>query len=108
MPNVTVARHPDRPLPMRQRFALTVSALSAVWMLCVLVSGGIDTSIAGVRIKANEWLDPAVILGVSLLVFARQRQRMHGTARPLRDLATAAVRGWRTPAGLLLAAILAI
>jgi hypothetical protein len=91
-----------------QRVLLALAALSAAWALIVVISGGIDTSILGVRVRANEWSDPAVVALIAYGVFLwRRRAAMPGAAR-VADRLAASMRALREPGNLVLAAILAV
>jgi hypothetical protein len=96
-------------VPAAQRTALIVGALSVVWLLVVMTVGGIDTTVLGVRVRADRWSDPAIVAVVSLVLFVRLRGRMRSNAVPaLRPALVAAWRRWRTPDGLLLTALLVV
>ncbi len=98
-----------RHLPARQQFTLAIAALSVLWTLFVLIFGGIDTSVLGVRVRSHDWSRPAIVAVVSLLVFVRLRRGSYTRAvRSSRAIAAAAVRWLRAPDNLLLIAILLV
>lgn len=98
-----------RQLPSRQQFTLAIAALSVLWTLFVLIFGGIDTSVLGVRVRSRDWSRPAIVAVVSLLVFVRLRRGSYTRAvRFSRAIAAAAVRWLRAPDNLLLIAILVV
>jgi 4-amino-4-deoxy-L-arabinose transferase-like glycosyltransferase len=98
-----------RRLPPRQQFALAIAALSVLWTLVVLILGGIDISVLGVRVRSHDWSEPAIVAVVSLLVFVRLRRGSYTRAvRSSRAIAAAAVRWLRAPDSQLLIAILAV
>ncbi|HEX2456160.1 MAG TPA: glycosyltransferase family 39 protein [Vicinamibacterales bacterium] len=98
-----------RRLPARQRLALAIGLLSAFWTLWLLIFGGIETSIFGVRVRSHDLSRPAFLAVASLWIFARMQRRTLGMPiRRLRDIAAAAFRRWRTTDGLLLTAILGV
>ncbi len=71
----------------------------------MLLSGGLDTSLLGLRIRANEWFDPALISALALLVFVRRRRNRRVDRSIPRPALTSVLR---EPANILLAAILLI
>jgi 4-amino-4-deoxy-L-arabinose transferase-like glycosyltransferase len=98
-----------RHLPARRQFTLAIAALSILWMLFVLILGGFDTSVLGVRVRSHDWSDPAIVAVVSLLVFFRLRPGSYTRAfRSGRASAEAAARWLRAPERLLLIAILVV
>lgn len=101
--------HSFRQLPARQQFALAIAALSILWTLVVLVLGGIDISVLGMRVRSTNWSDPATVGIISLLILAWARRRSStpspGSGRAIR---ANAVRWCRTPDNLLLMVILVV
>lgn len=72
-------------------------------MLFLLIAGGINTSIFGLRIRSNDWSDPALAAIASLLALAWMRRSTE------RASVGARVTGWlRRPDNLVIAAILAV
>ncbi len=95
-----------RKLPPPQRFALAIGLLSLLWALVVLLLGGIDTSILGLRVRSSNWSDPAFVSVVSLLVFEGLRRRARKPAAQSGSILVATGRWLRAPDNLLLVAIL--
>jgi 4-amino-4-deoxy-L-arabinose transferase-like glycosyltransferase len=94
---------------MAARLTLAIAALSLLWTLVVLISGGFDTSVLGVRVRSHDWSRSAIIAVVSLLVFVRLRRGSYTRAvRSSRAIAAAAVRRLRAPDSLLLISILVV
>ena len=97
-----------RKLPPPQRFALAIGLLSLLWALVVLLLGGIDTSILGLRVRSSNWSDPAFVSVVSLLVFEGLRRRARKPAAQSGSILVATGRWLRVPENLLLVAILVV
>ena len=95
-----------RKLPPPQRFALAIGLLSLLWALVVLLLGGIDTSILGLRVRSSNWSDPAFVSAFSLLVFEGLRRRARKPAAQSGSILVATGRWLRAPDNLLLVAIL--
>lgn len=96
-----------RHLPRGQQLTLAITGLSALWTLFLLLFGGIDVSLLGVRLRSHDWSDPALVAVVTALVFFQLRRRSNtASARSSRAIATAIGRWLRTPDNLLLMAIL--
>ena len=96
-------------LSVPARIALAIGVLSALWALWLILFGGVDKSILGLRFRSSNWTRPARLAAASLLVFAWLRPR----AIPSRihrgsEILATAFRRWRTPDALLLTAILAV
>jgi 4-amino-4-deoxy-L-arabinose transferase-like glycosyltransferase len=75
----------------------------------VLWSGGIDTVILGVRFRATQASDGAIVAGAALLflVWDRRRDRAAATG-PARDRIAARFRRLTTPDGMFLTVLLAV
>ena len=103
-------RHPPvRRLSVPARIALAIGVLSALWALWLILFGGVDKSILGLRFRSSNWTRPARLAAASLLVFAWLRPRaIPNRIRRGREILAAAFRRWRTPDGLLLTAILGV
>ena len=97
-----------RHLPSAQQITLAILVLSALWTLFLLLYGGIDFVVLGIRVRSHDWSDSAVVAAVSLLVFAWLRRRSRTPVRSDRAIAAAVGRWWRTPDNLLLVAMLLI
>jgi hypothetical protein len=98
-----------RQLPAAQRLSLAVGTLSGVWALSLLIFGGIDISVLGIRIRSNDYSRPAIVAVLSLSIFAWLRpQALVGLLRRLGGIAAAAFNRWRTPDALLMTAILGV
>jgi dolichyl-phosphate-mannose-protein mannosyltransferase len=97
-----------RKLPPPQRFALAIGLLSLLWALVVLLLGGIDTSILGLRVRSSNWSDPAFVSAFSLLVFEGLRRRARKPAAQSGSILVATGRWLRVPENLLLVAILVV
>ena len=69
------AIHRFRRLSVPARISLTIGVLSALWTLWVILFGGVDESILGLRFRSTNWTRPAVLAAASLLVFAWLRPR---------------------------------
>ncbi len=81
----------SRPL----QITLAIAVLSGLWALIILIVGGVNLSILGLRVRSTSGSDPAIVSIIAFAVFAWLR-------RP----AVPRQRWWRTSAGWLLAAIL--
>ncbi len=80
-----------------------------MWAALVLLSGGIDTVIFGVRLRANQASDGAIVAGASLLFLIWDRRRVRARAvRPTRDTMAARLRRLTTPDAMFLAVLLAV
>ena len=97
-----------RKLPPPQRFALAIGLLSLLLALVVLLLGGIDTSILGLRVRSSNWSDPAFVSAFSLLVFEGLRRRARKPAAQSGSILVATGRWLRVPENLLLVAILVV
>jgi 4-amino-4-deoxy-L-arabinose transferase-like glycosyltransferase len=101
--------HSFRQLPARQQFTLGIAALSILWTLVVLILGGIDMSVLGLRVRSSNWSDPATVAVASLLIFEWLRRKSHAPpGRSGHAITAAAVGRLRAPDSLLLMAILAV
>jgi dolichyl-phosphate-mannose-protein mannosyltransferase len=59
----------------QQKWALAIGAVSATWAIFVLVFGGINVSILGLRIKSTDAFNPSVVALIAFLIFAYLRRR---------------------------------
>jgi 4-amino-4-deoxy-L-arabinose transferase-like glycosyltransferase len=76
-------------------------------MLAVLLSGGLDTVVLGVRVRANQPSDAVIIAAGSLLFFFWQRYRAPDAARrPIRQRLAAAFARLKSADTALLATVL--
>lgn len=73
------------------RIAAAVAALVTIWILVILLTGGVSTTILGVRIISRDWRRPAVLAAAALAAAAWFRGGID--LRPL----FARVRGWWLP-----------
>jgi hypothetical protein len=92
-------------LPSRlQRLALIAAGLSAAWMIVIVLWGGVEFRLLGVRVRSHDWRDAATLTLVSLLALAWPKRAAIGEWCRARAAATI---GWlATPENLLLIAIL--
>ena len=95
----------DRRPSRLQKLTLIAAALGGVWTIFILLSGGVEFTLLGVRVRSHDWRDAAAVTLVSLLVLAWLRRA--SIAEWGRVRAAAAI-GWLTiPGNALLVAILA-
>jgi hypothetical protein len=89
-----------------QRLSLTSAALSAIWATCILLWGGVEFTLIGVKVRSHDWRDAATLSVVSLLVFAWLRCAPIGQWTRPRAAAAAAWLARRE--NLLLVVVLAV
>ena len=69
-----------RSLRRPERTALVVAVAASAWTAFVLLSGGVELRLAGVRIASHAWRRPAWLAGLFFLVFlALRRDHWRGT-----------------------------
>ena len=89
-----VAGGPDRrpaPRPRRASVFWLIGAALLVYSVAIAATGGVDVTIAGVRVRSRTWQRPATLGALCLLAVAvSDRRRARSVSR---DLVASAARG---------------
>ena len=97
-----------RHLPSAQQITLAITAAGVLWALFLWISGGIDFSFLGMRVRSHRWADPAIVAAISLLVFAWLRRSETPREGSDQTIGAAVGRWLQRPGNLVLVAILAV